>query len=145
VKSCWNGLVIFDAAPFYSGLEFRGIDDSLAQKHVEASECCLIHVDNSMSAEKGVWINPNVRVAYNEGADRAVNGEGGYPTPYGKVDGVWANRWHWTMGWYWRWREEWAVEGAVQEWEREEGRREEGTFCAVDSMQVLVDNGWVHI
>lgn len=48
--------MIFDVAPFYSGLECRGIDDSLAQKHVEASECCLIHVDNELSGEeaKGV-------------------------------------------------------------------------------------------
>jgi hypothetical protein len=154
VKSCWNGLAIFSAAPFYASppLEFRGIDDALAQKHVEGSECCLIHVDmahitTGMEGDGGgVWINPNVRVGYNDVAFSAVNREGGWPTGYGRIDGVWANRWHWATGWYWRWREKWAVDGAVRSWEREgEDRREEGEFCLVDSMQVLVENGWMHI
>ena len=148
VKSCWNGLVIFAAAPFYSNppLEFRGIDDSLAEKHVEGSECCLIHVDNELSSSKGVWINPNVRVAYNDGADEAVNRAGGWPTGFGRVKGVWANRWDSATGWYWHWRERWVVNGAVRAWELEgEGRKEEGTLCLADSMQVLVENGWVHI
>jgi len=147
VRSCWNGLVIFDSAPFYSGLEFRGIDDSLAQKHVEASECCLIHSDNVLSGEegKGVWINPNVRVAYNPEANGKVNGEGEWPTSYGKVGGVWANRWHLTTGWYLRWKEKWVVDRAVKRWADEEGGREEGKWCLADSMQVLVDNGWAHI
>ncbi len=148
VKSCWNGLVIFASAPFYSNppLEFRGIDDQLAQKHVEGSECCLIHVDNKLSGTKGVWINPNVRVAYNEGADEGVNGVSGWPTGLGRVEGVWANRWELGMGWYWRWREKWVVNGAVRAWELEgQGRKEDGTFCLADSMQVLVDNGWAHI
>jgi hypothetical protein len=94
---------------------------------------------------KGVWINPNVRVAYNSGANRNVNGEGEWPTSYRKVGGVWANRWHLTTGWYLRWKEKWVVDRAVKRWADEEGRREEGKWCLADSMQVLVDNGWAHI
>ncbi|PUU82958.1 mannosyltransferase 1 [Tuber borchii] len=53
VRSCWHGMVTFDAALFLppSNFRFRG------------SECCLIHYDNP-SLDKGVWLNPNVRVAY---------------------------------------------------------------------------------
>jgi hypothetical protein len=52
-------MVVFDAAPFYGGpgddghikapLRFRGISDSLAKYHLEASECCLIHFDNPLT------------------------------------------------------------------------------------------------
>ncbi|RFU33789.1 hypothetical protein B7463_g2534, partial [Scytalidium lignicola] len=75
VKSCWNGIVVFQAEPFYHNppLRFRGIPDSLATHHLEGSECCLIHADNDLSARKGVWLNPNVRVSYNAEADEVVN------------------------------------------------------------------------
>jgi len=58
-------MVAFDAAPFLppSNLRFRGVSDSLAEWHVEGSECCLIHYDNP-APDKGVWLNPNARVAY---------------------------------------------------------------------------------
>ncbi|KAI9877771.1 MAG: hypothetical protein M1830_000498 [Pleopsidium flavum] len=65
VQSCWNGMVVFDATPFYGNsdaLLFRGIPDSLAEYHLEASECCLIHADNPLTARRGVWLNSNVRV-----------------------------------------------------------------------------------
>ena len=65
-------MIVMDATPFYpvssggSGLRFRGVDDALAQLHVEGSECCLIHADNrKLGEDKGVWLNPNVRVSYN--------------------------------------------------------------------------------
>ncbi|KAJ4396833.1 hypothetical protein N0V93_001055 [Gnomoniopsis smithogilvyi] len=65
VESCWNGMVLFDAAPFYGEepLRFRAIPDSLADFHLEGSECCLIHADNPLSAREssGVWLNPNRR------------------------------------------------------------------------------------
>jgi hypothetical protein len=123
VQSCWNGVVAFDASPFYprsaesdssyydthdpiseagrdpnahaqaqggmsnqhglksrglssssqSPLQFRGIPDSLATWHVEGSECCLIHSDNPLRATKGIWMNPNVRVAFNESTYPLVN------------------------------------------------------------------------
>ena len=40
-------IVAFDAAPFQSDedpLRFRGIPDSLAQYHVEASEVCTVEI-----------------------------------------------------------------------------------------------------
>lgn len=79
VKSCWNGIVVFQAGPFYKNpsLRFRGIPDSLALHHLEGSDCCLIHADNSLSLTRGVWLNPNVRVSYNSKADNVVNSKGG--------------------------------------------------------------------
>jgi hypothetical protein len=65
-----------DASPFYastSPLRFRGIPDSLAATHLEASECCLIHADNMLSAKKGVWLNPRVRVGYSIHAYQSVH------------------------------------------------------------------------
>lgn len=56
-------IVAFDAAPFYSNepLRFRGIADSLAAYHIEASECCLIHphvgsLVESSSIQKSAWV-----------------------------------------------------------------------------------------
>jgi len=56
------------ATPFYEDqpLLFRGLSDSLADSHLEASECCLIHVDNSFARKKGIWVNPKVEVSYPE-------------------------------------------------------------------------------
>lgn len=65
-----------DATPFYNPirpLRFRGISDSLAATHLEASECCLIHADNPLSAKKGVWLNPRVRVGYSVQAYESVH------------------------------------------------------------------------
>ncbi|KAL9070523.1 MAG: hypothetical protein Q9161_004820 [Pseudevernia consocians] len=79
VQSCWNGIVAFDAAPFYdpNRLKFRGVPDSLALHHVEGSECCLIHVDNPLTQSHGVWLNPNVRVGYSPEAYAAASGQTG--------------------------------------------------------------------
>ncbi|OOF99133.1 glycosyltransferase family 69 protein [Aspergillus carbonarius ITEM 5010] len=88
VRSCWGGMVAFDAAFFqhdgsinsptshYRGIQtpvqFRGEEDLFW----EASECCLIHADiqrlpypSSTSEEEeeedsGIYMNPFVRVAY---------------------------------------------------------------------------------
>ena len=67
VQSCWNGVVAMNAEPFYDKthpLRFRGVPNTLAHRHVEGSECCLIHADNRLSKDLGVWINPKVRVGY---------------------------------------------------------------------------------
>ncbi|KAF8859742.1 glycosyltransferase family 69 protein [Acephala macrosclerotiorum] len=154
VRSCWNGMVVFDAAPFYNDppLQFRGIPDTLADKHLEGSECCLIHADNPLVRDKGVWLNPNVRVSYNEAADKIVNPEeGGWPSASGKVQGIWANRWAYWTGWPWRWGAEKKVERKLKEWEvgeRKDGeaeRHEPGKICLVDETQILLSNGWMHI
>jgi hypothetical protein len=82
VRSCWGGMVAFDARYFQNenGLidaagdlpaRFRALTDS--DYRWDASECCLIHADiqrppdndgSSMELETGVYMNPFVRVAY---------------------------------------------------------------------------------
>lgn len=69
VKSCWGGMVAFDAKPFQSSepLRFRASPDL----YWDASECCLIHADlmnhgltNEEEKPVGIYMNPFVRVAY---------------------------------------------------------------------------------
>ncbi|KZZ92230.1 Mannosyltransferase 1, CMT1 [Ascosphaera apis ARSEF 7405] len=76
VRSCWGGMVAFDASYFQtktSPARFRAEDDAFW----DASECCLIHADiqkapdNSDSADlqdmdTGIYMNPYVRVAYDD-------------------------------------------------------------------------------
>jgi hypothetical protein len=150
------------AAPFYTTpnstpLRFRGIPDSLAARHLEGSECCLIHTDNPLSAQQGVWLNPNVRVGYDSHAYDVVN-------PRDDVDGSRAaNAWVGTAsvlhgswenrGLRWlttTWFEDATVGRRVGKWMRDggegDGRREEsGVACLVNEMQVLVANGWAHV
>ncbi|KAK2877092.1 hypothetical protein FQN49_001432 [Arthroderma sp. PD_2] len=74
VRSCWGGMVAFDAkyfqsAPSRNTAQFRAEPDLLW----EASECCLIHADiqappsetkSGESADTGIYVNPYIRVAY---------------------------------------------------------------------------------
>ncbi|KAJ5102740.1 hypothetical protein N7532_003269 [Penicillium argentinense] len=74
VRSCWGGMVAFDAKYFQtpmptstSPVRFRSGPDLFW----EASECCLIHADiqdPQMDVDKivdtGIYMNPYVRVAY---------------------------------------------------------------------------------
>lgn len=163
VRSCWNGMVAFDAAPFYANssadsppLAFRGIPDSLAESHLEGSECCLIHADNALSAEKGVWLNPAVRVGYNAPAYEAVNPGPGIPWPSAseRVMGMWRNRWARAVRAPRRVSERLVVRSRIRAWEkegkegegwREEDREEPGEWCLVNEMQVLAENGWAHV
>lgn len=166
VQSCWNGMVVFDATPFYAletagkRLKFRGVDDSLAMKHVEGSECCLIHADNKADRDKkGVWINPNVRVAYatvNTTIDavyQAVNPEkegGRWPGGWEAISGIWENRLIRVMGRMRLWSEIRVVKRRVAGWVKEEKRegrvvKEEGLECLVNEMQVMFKDGWQHI
>lgn len=154
VKSCWNGIAVFQAEPFYktSPLTFRGTPDSLAATHLEGSECCLIHVDNELSAKKGVWLNPNVRVAYNDKANKVVNPANQlWPTRSEKMIGIWGNRIvRWT-GILQRFLERYAVRGRVRRWRRMNELKGEKTlpkdeeFCLINEMQVIVSNGWKHL
>ncbi|KIW13316.1 hypothetical protein PV08_08504 [Exophiala spinifera] len=154
VQSCWNGMIAMDAAPFYEGLRFRALGDSLASKHLEASECCLIHTDmatRKLGGEKGVYVNPAVRVGYtipaynmtHDGPERTFVSAAQY------VKGVWANRvlrnllpatTH-TMK---------DVERRVQQWKDEgehslETREESGELCIIDETHILIWNGWKHV
>jgi hypothetical protein len=74
VKSCWGGMVAFEAKWFrqdtiQNGLEplrFRSEPDTFW----DASECCLIHADleqlvqQSQQREAQIFVNPYIRVAY---------------------------------------------------------------------------------
>ncbi|MDI1488840.1 MAG: hypothetical protein OHK93_008116 [Ramalina farinacea] len=68
VKSCWGGMVAFDAEPFQGSepLRFRASKDLFW----DASECCLIHADilskNTTKNQSGIYMNPFVRVAYDQ-------------------------------------------------------------------------------
>ena len=156
VQSCWNGMVLFDAAPFYADppLRFRAIPDSLADLHLEASECCLIHADNALSAQpdRGVWLNPNVRVGYSASSYRAVQARQGkkFPGPFATVAGAWANRWL-------RWRgslsqhfENATVLKRLEKWRAETpdggpSRQEPGVSCLINEKQIMWMNGWRHL
>jgi hypothetical protein len=146
--------VTMDASPFYNSatqpLRFRGTPDSLAEFHLEGSECCLIHTDNPLSASKGVWLNPNVRVGYNEDAYKAVHpGSRKANTWIGAAStlhGSWENRilrWLTTT-----WFDESTVSSRIRNWRTSathETREETGAACLVNEMQVLVSNGWAHV
>lgn len=151
VASCWNGIVVFDAAPFYASkpLEFRGIADSLADYHLEGSECCLIHADNYLSAQKGVWLNPNVRVGYSVNAYNKIKRDH-FPTAFWTVVGAWVDRAN-----SWRVAVQTSLEARVvrkrlEAWMAEtpagESRRyEPGEACLINEMQIMWSNGWKHL
>lgn len=154
VQSCWNGIVAFQASPFYgpSPLKFRGIEDSLAAYHLEGSECCLIHSDNKLSSEYGVWLNPNVRVGYNTSSYEAVNPKDGrdWPSSVEKVAGIWKNHWAGITGSTGQKMKNKYIHETVKKWTRKgdkegEKRRELGEHCLVNEMQVLIENGWAHV
>ena len=136
------------ATPFLppTNLRFRGISDSLAQYHLEGSECCLIHADNPLSRTHGVYLNPRVRVAYSGEAYLATNpNEGSWLSSWEILTGLWENRlrrWFTTV--YFK---EWVVRWRVSTWEGKEGRgeKEHGINCLINEMQVLIENGWAHV
>ncbi|KAF7716445.1 Alpha-1,3-mannosyltransferase [Penicillium ucsense] len=146
VKSCWNGMVAMAAAPFLASppLRFRGIPDSLASYHLEASECCLIHADNPLSKDHGIYLNPRVRVGYTTAAYVAVNPTLNWLTPRSVLQGLWWNRIRrWTTFSYFK---ESAIRKKIAQWARwSPDRREVGEFCVVDEMQILDVRGWYHV
>ena len=169
VRSCWNGVVAMNAAPFYdktSPLRFRGVPDTLAHHHIEGSECCLIHADNPLSHDLGVWINPNVRVGYchpdlHKPGKLRLDWEvfkQACQTAYDAVhplSGTWVTQWQIARG-LWenrirRWfsfggLENWKARRRVRSWrEDKEGRNEDGEMCVVDEMHVIEPHGWLHV
>lgn len=148
VTSCWNGIIAMNAEPFYlhPRLAFRGIADSLASLHVEGSECCLIHADNLFMRDRGVWLNPNVRVGYNARAYKAVNpGTSSVWISYLSIArGLWINR---SRRWFTSsWLKDLVIKYRVFWWRRSHpNSRESGIWCLVDEMQVLAANGWAHV
>jgi hypothetical protein len=134
--------------PFYDAthpLRFRGIPDSLAKHHLEGSECCLIHIDNPLSAKDGVWLNPNVRVGYSAQAYSAVHLRAGpWANAQDVLRGSWINR---ILRWFTSdWFEQRVVARRTNSWTAPKlGRVEEGRACLINEMQVLVSNGWAHV
>jgi len=177
LQSCWNGLISFAAASFYTypQLKFRGISDSLANEHLEGSECCLIHSDNhKLRDQKGVWMNPNVRVTYNASTYVRVNPQGPLPESIsgdenmkGVIEevkgGAWPRKWErWTGTWENRrarwfgfgraryWSENQVIKMRLKKWtsqgrEKGEEREENGLECLVNEMQIMLELGWQHV
>lgn len=151
VVSCWNGIVAFDSAPYYANppLQFRGIDDSLADLHLEGSECCLIHADNYLSSQKGVWLNPNVRVGYNVKAYNKIK-KAYFPSAFWTVVGAWTNRIvSWRVGIQTN-LETRVVRKRLEQWAAETPkgqppRYEAGEACLINEMQIMWSNGWKHL
>lgn len=153
VQSCWNGMIILDTTPFYDGLRFRGLPDSLASKHLEASECCLIHTDMTAmgAAGKGIYLNPSVRVGYTINAYNLTHfgPDQNFVSGTQYVTGVWLNRIRRnviarvskTMKEVHRKMERWQKEGANSL----EKRDENGEICIVDEQHILIWNGWKHV
>lgn len=158
-RSCWNGMVVMDAAPFYesnggreSWLKYRGIEDSLAEKHVEGSECCLIWADMEANGdtEKGIWVNPAVRVGYVKKAyeDTHFGLNRDFISAAEYVKGVWRNRIIGSVGGGMKQAK--AVRMRVAQWKKEgrkqgKERDEVGEMCLIDEMHVLIWNGWKHL
>ena len=146
VSSCWNGVVAFDAEPFYDPepLRFRGVTDELAKQHLEGSECCLIHADNPLARVRGVWLNPAVRVGYSPEAYNAVNPSGAWPGLLASMLNIWRTRLvSWTTTGYLK---KAVVDRRVARWMKEDqGRNEPGWMCLINEMQVLIENGWAHV
>ena len=147
-------MVAMEARSFYGQrpLEFRGISDRLADLHLEGSECCLVHADNPLSASKGVWLNPNVRVGYNPDAYEAVNLSllQAWPSPWERIIGMWYNRWVRLVGMPQRTVENFVVKSRLRRWQTQksvsgEQKVEHGVYCLINEMQVLVENGWKHL
>lgn len=127
--------VSFNSKPFLPprSLNFRGIPDDLASHHLEASECCLIHYDNPLSSDHGVFVNPQVRVGYKQPAYEAVRS---WPLPRDAIFG-------WFVGMLIgiSSRENKEIAMRLSKW----GGSEMGKDCLIDEMQVLVYNGWKHV
>ena len=146
VQSCWNGIIAFDAGPFYDvhSLRFRGIPDSLAAYHLEGSECCLIHADNPLTSTRGVWLNPGVRVGYSPAAYDAVHPGALWPSVAESVAGVWKTRLtSWVSTTFFKWS---RVNNRLTKWRlADSGRTEPGVQCLINEMQTLIENGWAHV
>jgi hypothetical protein len=124
-------------------LRFRAIPDSLATNHVEASECCLIHADNLLSAQKGVFLNPNVKVGYNGSSYDAVHSSDAILSPLQIFRAVWKNRLlRWSTTTMFKER---VVRSRVGKWVVETKGWERGGFCLVNEMQILYERGWKHM
>jgi hypothetical protein len=127
-----------------SALRFRGTPDSLAATHLEGSECCLIHADNPLSLQEGVFVNPAVRVGYSREAYEAVRPGEGALSSLTVLHRLWENRirrWVTTQV-----LKSNVVASRVRKWkEYDPKNKEPGDFCLINEMQVLREIGWAHV
>jgi hypothetical protein len=124
-------------------LRFRAIPDTLAASHLEGSECCLVHADHALSATRGVFLNPLVRVGYNGSAYDAVHLPSARLSPLQTYVAMWQSRMlRWTTTTALKVR---TVRQRMERWTRDSGQVEQGAFCLVDEMHVLYDGGWKHV
>ena len=155
VTSCWNGMVVMDTGPFYEGLRFRALSDSLASKHLEASECCLIHTDmaalSGTGAGNGIYVNPAVRVGYTVAAYNATHAgpEETFVSSTRYVLGVWQNRLTRTVTPKIS-KQSKQIARKIARWEKDaenslETRNENGQICVIDEQHILIWNGWKHV
>jgi alpha-1,3-mannosyltransferase len=68
VTSCWNGLVVLDASPFYNGVKFRRSKEG----ECGASECSLLAKDFWEMGKGRALIVPSVKVTYWAAAHQKV-------------------------------------------------------------------------
>jgi hypothetical protein len=150
VASCWNGIVSMPAAPFVSRnnpLRFRGLPDELAKHHYEASECCLIHADSELFTQKPIFMNPAVRVGYNQTAYDTVHGRISWLSISEIFLGLWDNRIKRLSSTLFasdkgRYRH---LMRSFKAHQKETGIEEIAPWCVVDEMQVLSAVGWRHV
>lgn len=109
-------------------IQFRGVPESLAAKHVVASETCLVHADNYISKRRGVYLNPFVRVGHN--MPTALSGKHWLST-WEIFESTWENRLR-------RWFSSpffagWSLRSRFAQWKAEdENNKERGDFCLTD-------------
>ncbi|KAL4952121.1 cryptococcal mannosyltransferase 1-domain-containing protein [Aspergillus filifer] len=136
VHSCWDGMVFMSTEAIYSirPVKFRGLPDGLTRKGLVASDTCLIHADNVISRRRGVYLNPFVRVGYDEPSYSATHSSSHWLSTWGIFESLWECR-------YQRWFSfplfaRWSIRGRISSWEAEdENHRERGGWCIVDEAQ----------
>ncbi|KAL4930209.1 glycosyltransferase family 69 protein [Aspergillus undulatus] len=136
VSSCWDGMVFMSTEAIYSThpVQFRSLPDGLTSKHLVASDTCLIHADNIISKRRGVYLNPFVRVGYNEPSYSATHSTSHWLSTWGILESVWENRLRrWFSSPFFR---RWSIRSRFADWEGEdENHKDRGGFCVVDEVQ----------
>ncbi|KAL4786455.1 cryptococcal mannosyltransferase 1-domain-containing protein [Aspergillus varians] len=136
VRSCWDGMVFMGTEAIYSSrpIQFRGVHDSLAAKHIVASESCLIHADNIISRRRGVYLNPFVRVGHSIPAQSATYPSGHWISTWEIFESIWENRLRrWFSSPFFK---GWSLRRRVSAWKAEnENNSERGDFCLIDEAQ----------
>ncbi|ORY02450.1 cryptococcal mannosyltransferase 1-domain-containing protein [Clohesyomyces aquaticus] len=141
LTSCWNGMVAMPADPFLGmkPLRFRGISNSLAEYHLEGSECCLIHADNPLSTTKGVFLNPIVKVGYDGTTYDEIHSKEASMSARKIYAAIWQNRiYRWVTTAH---LNNWMIHKRVNSWKKNGLDSEPGEFCLVNKMQAVMESG----